>query len=59
MKDETGDVAVEEFVGLKPKMHSFLADNIEHKKAKDVNKHVVATKSPNEYKDALLNKECI
>ena len=29
MKDETGDVAIEEFVGLKPKMYSFLADNSE------------------------------
>ena len=42
MKDETGGVAVEEFVGLKPKMYSFLVDNIEHKKAKRVDKNVVA-----------------
>ena len=35
MKDETGGVAVEEFVGLKPKMYSFLVgDNSEHKKSK-------------------------
>ena len=27
MKDETGDVAVEEFVGFKARMHSFLVDN--------------------------------
>ena len=33
MKDETGGVAIEEFVGLKPKMYSFLVDNSEHKKA--------------------------
>ena len=40
-------------------MYSFLVDNNEHKKAKDVNKHVVATISHNEYKDVLLNKKCI
>ena len=32
MKDETGGVAIEEFVGLKPKMYSFLVGNSEHKK---------------------------
>ena len=33
MKDETGDVAIKEFVGLKSKMHSFLEDDSsEHKK---------------------------
>ena len=33
MKDETGGVAIKEFVGLKPKMFSFLVDNnSEHKK---------------------------
>ena len=31
MKDETGSVAIEEFIGLKPKMYSFLVDNNEHK----------------------------
>ena len=30
-------VAIEEFVGLKPKMYSCLVDNGEHKKAKGVN----------------------
>ena len=43
MKDETEVVAIEEFVGLKPKMSSFLVDNVEYKKAKDVNRNVVAT----------------
>ena len=33
MKDETGGVAIEEFVGLKPKMYSFLVDNSHHKKS--------------------------
>ena len=27
MKDEIGDAAIQEFVGLKPKMYSFLVDN--------------------------------
>ena len=47
MKDETGAIAIEEFVALKPKMYSFLVDNTEHKKAKDVNKNAVATISHN------------
>ena len=49
MKDETADVAVKEFVGLKSKMYSFLVDDCsEHKKAKGVNKNVVAKTSHNE-----------
>ena len=59
MKHESGGVAIEEFVGLKPKIYSFLADNSEHKKAKSVNKNVVATISHNEYNDVLLNNKCI
>ena len=44
--------------GLKPKMYSYLVnDNSEHKKAKDVNKNVVATISHNEYKDFLWNRK--
>ena len=44
MKDENGGTAIEEFDGLKPKMYSFLVgDNSEHKKAKCVNRNVVAT----------------
>ena len=35
MKDETGGVAIEEFVRLKSKMYSFLVDdNSEHEKTK-------------------------
>ena len=34
MKDETEGVAIEEFVGLKPKMYSFLVDNSELKRNK-------------------------
>ena len=59
MKDETGGIAIEKFVGLKPKMQSFLVDNNEHKKAIGMNKNIVATISDNEYKDVLLNKKCI
>ena len=52
MKDETGGVAIGEFVGLKPEVYQFLEDdNSKHKKAKGVNK-----KSLNEYKDVLLSK---
>ena len=43
MKDETGSVAIEEFVGLKPKMYSFLVDNREHKNSNYANKNVIAT----------------
>ena len=43
MKNETGSVAIEEFVGLKPKMYSFLVDNREHKNSNYANKNVIAT----------------
>ena len=59
MEDETCGVVVEEFV-LRPKMHSFLVhDNIEHKKAKGVNKNVIEKITHSEYKDVLLNKKCL
>ena len=47
MKDETRSVAIEEFVGLKPKMYLFFVDNSKHKKAKCMNRNVVATTSNN------------
>ena len=60
MKHETGGFAIEEFVGLKPKMYPRLVnDNSEHKRAKGVNRNVVATISHNEYKDVLLNKKSL
>ena len=60
MKDETPGVTIEEFAGLKPKMYQYLVnDNSEHKKAKGVNRNVVATISHNEYKDVLLNEKCL
>ena len=58
IKDETDGVVIEEFVGLKPKMYSFLVDNSEHKKAKDMNRNVTII-SHNDYKDVLLNTKCI
>ena len=48
MKDKTRGIAIGEFVGLKPKMYSFLVDNNKHKKAKGVNKNVLAKISHNE-----------
>ena len=59
IKDETGGVAIKKFVGLKPKIYSFIIDNSEHKKAKGVNKNVVTTISHYKYKDVLLNNKCI
>ena len=59
VKDETGGAAITEFVGLKPKMYSFLVGNNENKKAKGVNENVVPTISHNGYKDILLNNKCI
>ena len=45
-KDETA--GVEEFVGLRPKMYSYLVDdNCEDKKAKSVNKNFFAAISVN------------
>ena len=60
MKDETSDAAVEIFVGLKAKMYSFLVDdNSEHKKAKGINRIVIATRNHNEHKDVLLYNKCL
>ena len=41
---------MEEFWRLKPKKYSFLVDNNEHKKAKAVNRNLVATMSHSEFK---------
>ena len=60
IKDETGGVAIKEFIGLKPKIYSFLVDDrSEHRKVKGINKNVVETINHNEYKDVLLNKKCL
>ena len=58
-KDETGGVAIEEFVGQKPKMYLFFVDNTEQKKEKALNKNVVAAIRHNECKDILLNNKGI
>ena len=48
MKVETAGVAIEKIVRLKPKMYSILVDDTSgHKKAKGVNKNVVATLNNN------------
>ena len=57
---ETRSVVIEEFVGFNPNMYSFLVDNNgKHKKAKGVDRNVVATISDNEYEDILMNNKCI
>ena len=57
----TAGLAIEEFLGFKPKMYSYLVDgNSEHKKAKCVKKKNVVSKIiHNEYKGVLLNKKCL
>ena len=58
MKDKTAGAAIEEFVGLKPKIYSYLiGDNSEHEKAKGVNRNIVPTISHKEYKDILLKRK--
>ena len=60
MKNEMGDVATEEFLGLKPKMYSILAsDSSEYKNVKGVKKNVVANISLSDYRYFLLNKICL
>ena len=44
---------------MKPIIHSFLVHNSEDKKAKDLNKNVVATINHNEHKDVLLNNKYV
>ena len=60
IKDETAGVAREGFVGLQPKICSYLVDDSsKHKKAKGVNKNTVATISHNKFKNFSLNKKCM
>ena len=60
IKHETGGVAIKEFVGLKPKMYSFIVDDSgKYKKAKSVNKNVVEKITHNDYKDVLFNPKCL
>ena len=39
MKDETGGIAIEEFVSLQPKLYSSLVDNSQHSKTKSLNRN--------------------
>ena len=60
MKDETDFVAIQEFVGLNPKMYSLLVDDIVSiKNARVVNKNVIARITNSENKDVLLNNNCL
>ena len=60
MNDKMSGISIEEFVGLNPKMYSILVSNFtEFTKARGVNKNVVIKISHNEFKDALLNKNCL
>ena len=60
MEGETAGVAIEEFIGLKSKVYSYLVDeNSVHKKAKSVNKNYVAVISHYEYKDICWIKKCL
>ena len=60
MKDKAAGVEIEEFVGLKPKMYSFLVDDdSENEKAKGVNKIFIPAIGHNEYKYVLLINKCL
>ena len=60
MKDKTAGDAITKFVVLRAKMYSYFADyNNEYKKAKGVNRNIVAPISQNEYKNVLLSNKCI
>ena len=72
--NKMGGVAIEEFVGVNPKIYLNLVINsgeykkakvgnwlilVNVKKAKIVNKNVVTKISHNVYKEVLLNKKCL
>ena len=55
IKNETAGVDTEEFVGLKPKIYSYLVDvNSCNKEAKSVNKNVVAAMNRIQSKDQKI-----
>ena len=57
-KDEAAGKVIQEFVGLKSKMYSYLIREEEHKKAKGVKTNVVKNEiRHNDYKDVLFNKK--
>ena len=58
MKGETGGVTMKKFVGLKPKMYSFLVDDSsEHRHATGLNENAAATINHGENRNVLLNKK--
>lgn len=55
-KDECGGKPIEEFIGLRPKMHSLLYDGMEKKTAKGVKKCVIEKHLKHQaYKQALYD----
>ena len=61
MQDELGGKIMTEFVALRPKTYSYLADDCkEDKKTKVTNKCVIERRLKfNDYKNCLLNNEVI
>ena len=58
IKDELKGKIINEFVGLKSKLYSLIAVDVEEvKKAKEVNKNVVKNKRHKEFVDVLFNKK--
>ena len=58
MKDETAGFAIAEFVGLQSKMYLCLVDgNIEHKKAKSVNKNEINKIQSKDHKIKLMKSK--
>ena len=55
---KAGCIAIEDLVGLKTKMDSFLVEDSEHIKVNGVNENVVAKTCHGKCKDVLLNKKC-
>ena len=58
IKDSMSGIAIKQLVVLKPKLYLILVtDSSEFKKAKSINKNVIAKTSNNQYKHVLLNKK--
>ena len=56
-KDESGGKEIEEFVGLRAKLYSFIMDGEDYKKCKGIIKCVVKKRiTHNDYKDCLYTK---
>jgi hypothetical protein len=57
MKDETAGVAIEEFVGLRPKMYSLMYGSHEKKTAKGITRACQRRIKHEDYKQCLFNKK--